>query len=192
LAGEPTTTPGGDNPRVVALPGDGIYRLLRRHHLDPEERLPEFVRLNRAALGPDNLLIAGRSYVLPGRIPMVTEPLFGGARERVLVLDRQLQGAVFYLMNGHGGPDPGGMTERDGHVLCEDEYAYDVTLRLGRRLLEHGATVRFIIRDPNDGIRDDRYLKPDKDEVCHPNQKIPANQLKRLQQRVAAPRRCAA
>jgi N-acetylmuramoyl-L-alanine amidase len=184
--GELTGAEASDGQRVVALQGDGIFRLLRRHGLDPEAYLPEFVRLNRAALGPGNMLIAGRTYELPGRVPVVIEPLFGSARERVLVLDRQLQGAVFYLMSGHGGPDPGGVAERDGHVLCEDEYAYDVVLRLGRRLLEHGATVHFIIRDPNDGIRDERYLKPDQDEVCYPNQPIPANQLERLQQRVAA------
>jgi len=183
-ATRPAETDGGQ--RVVALKGDGVFRLLRRHGLDPELHLPEFEQLNRATLGPGNMLIEGRTYQLPSRVPIVIEPLFGSARERVLVLDRQLLGAVFYLISGHGGPDPGGMGEQNGQTLCEDEYAYDVTLRLGRRLMEHGATVHFIIRDPNDGIRDERFLKPDRDEVCHPDRPIPANQLQRLQQRVAA------
>jgi N-acetylmuramoyl-L-alanine amidase len=44
----------------------------------------------------------------------------------------------------------------------------------------------MITRDPNDGIRDESYLKADKDEVCYPNQVIPLNQIKRLRQRTDA------
>ena len=72
------------------------------------------------------------------------------------------------------------------HILCEDEYAYDVTLRLARNLIQNGATVYMITRDPNDGIRDDSYLKSDYDEICYPNQTIPLNQLRRLRQRTTA------
>jgi N-acetylmuramoyl-L-alanine amidase len=74
----------------------------------------------------------------------------------------------------------------NNQMLCEDEYAYDVTLRLARNLIQHGATVYIIIRDPNDGIRDESYLKPDKDEVCLLKGRIPINQLKRLKQRTEA------
>ena len=70
----------------------------------------------------------------------------------------------------------------NGHELCEDEYAYDVTLRLARNLIEYGATVYMIIVDPTNGIRDDQYLTPDKNEVCYPNNEIPLNQRARLQQ----------
>ena len=71
-------------------------------------------------------------------------------------------------------------------MITEDEYAYDVILRLGRNLIENGATVHFIVIDPNDGIRDEQFLKPDKDEVCNPNLTIPINQVQRLKQRTDA------
>ncbi|HKI89513.1 MAG TPA: N-acetylmuramoyl-L-alanine amidase, partial [Draconibacterium sp.] len=104
----------------------------------------------------------------------------------VEITDNDLKGAIYYLVSGHGGPDPGAMGHYGSHVLCEDEYAYDVTLRLARKLIQHGATVYMITRDPNDGIRDESYLKTDKDEVCYPHQIIPLNQLRRLRQRTAA------
>ncbi len=113
-------------------------------------------------------------------------PIFGSRYEYVPVTDRRLSGYVFYLISGHGGPDPGAIGHHGGHALCEDEYAYDVTLRLGRKLLEHSATVYIIIRDPDDGIRDQRYLPCDRDEVSWPDQPIPVNQLARLQQRTRA------
>ncbi len=112
-------------------------------------------------------------------------PIFGDKYENLVIKDDELKGSVYYLVAGHGGPDPGAIGTYQGNDLCEDEYAYDVTLRLARNLLEHQATVYMIIRD-DDGIRDDAVLKADKDEVCWPNQKIPLNQLTRLQQRVQA------
>ena len=44
----------------------------------------------------------------------------------------------------------------------------------------------MITRDNNDGIRDGAYLKPDKDEVCYPNKRIPLSQLARLRERTKA------
>ncbi len=115
---------------------------------------------------------------------IINEPLFGKVSERVEVIDQRLRGAVFYLVSGHGGPDPGAMGKMGNNILCEDEYAYDVTLRFGRELIRHGAKVYFIIRDPHDGIRDELYLQSSNDEVCYPDQEIPLNQVKRLKQRV--------
>ncbi len=119
-------------------------------------------------------------------VKVITEPLFGKEFERVDVVDQQLKGSVFYLVSGHGGPDPGAMGKIGEQLLCEDEYAYDVTLRFGRELLKHDAKVCFIVRDPHDGIRNELYLKNSKDEVCYPGRDIPLNQLRRLQQRVDA------
>lgn len=113
-------------------------------------------------------------------------PIFGKKYESVELKTSILKGAVYYLVSGHGGPDPGAMGKYAGHVLCEDEYAYDITLRLARNLVENGATVFMITRDPDDGIRDESFLAPDKDEVCFPNKAIPLNQLKRLDQRKEA------
>ncbi|MCB9242008.1 MAG: N-acetylmuramoyl-L-alanine amidase [Flavobacteriales bacterium] len=113
-------------------------------------------------------------------------PIMGKTYEDITITDEELKGCVYYLISGHGGPDPGAMTQKDGEYLCEDEYAYDVTLRLARNLLSHGATVYMITRDENDGIRDEVYLGHDKDETCWFNQKIPINQTARLKQRVDA------
>ncbi len=169
---------------VVAQKGDGIYSLLRRHGLDPEAYLGEFRRLNSGRMGPGDSLVQGHKYQLPGGSREISEPLFGSKYATVERLDDALEGAVIYLVSGHGGPDPGGMGKLDGHTLSEDEYAYDVMLRFGRRLMEHGAKVHFIIKDLNDGIRDERFLRPDADEVSYWGARIPANQKARLQQRV--------
>jgi N-acetylmuramoyl-L-alanine amidase len=113
-------------------------------------------------------------------------PIFGKENEEVEIKDKKLKGCVYYIVSGHGGPDPGAMGKYNGKTITEDEYAYDIALRLAKDLLEHSATVYMIIRDPDDGIRDGKILKPDKDEVCYKNQKIPLNQIKRLNQRVNA------
>lgn len=109
--------------------------------------------------------------------------IFGPQYEKVPLLNRNLKGRVFYLISGHGGPDVGAQGKRAGHTLCEDEYAYDVTLRLLRLLLSHGATAYMIVRDPNDGIRDGEYLNCDKDEEVWGSLEIPVDQRERLQQR---------
>jgi len=113
-------------------------------------------------------------------------PIFGKEYESVELKDRELSGQVYYVVAGHGGPDPGAIGDYQGHKLCEDEYAYDISLRLARNLLEHDATVYMINRDPNDGIRNEAVLKADKDEVCYPDLEMPLNQVRRLNQRVDA------
>lgn len=112
--------------------------------------------------------------------------IYGKNYNEITIKNNNLFGTVYYLMSGHGGPDPGAVSFLGGHQLCEDEYAYDVTLRLAHNLTECGATVYMIIRDPNDGIRDEAFLIGDKDEVCYPDQPIPISQLARLQQSTAA------
>jgi N-acetylmuramoyl-L-alanine amidase len=109
--------------------------------------------------------------------------IFGKKYAEVPLLSKKLEGCVYYIVGGHGGPDPGAMGKRAGHNLCEDEYAYDVSLRLTRLLLSHGATPYLIIRDSTDGIRDAEYLKCDKDEYCWEVMDIPRKQKERLHQR---------
>lgn len=111
-----------------------------------------------------------------------TFPIFGKDHENTPIYTKKLEGQVYYLISGHGGPDPGAIGKKDGHILCEDEYAYDITLRLARNLLQHSATVYLITRD-DDGIRDYEYLDNDKDETVWYNQSIPLNQVRRLKQR---------
>lgn len=88
------------------------------------------------------------------------------------------------MVSGHGGPDPGAMGVYAGKTISEDEYAYDITLRLAKELLAHGAMVYIIIQDENDGIRDERILEIDHDEVAYLGKTIPLNQVARLKQRV--------
>jgi len=187
----------------TAKTGDNVYKILQQNGLTDIDCFEKFVGLNLNLLGKNNTLIIGRKYKLPLQLPlqtdtiqkiqpaapaskMIIEPLFGKALEHVNIVDQRLRGAVFYLVSGHGGPDPGAMGKIGMNVLCEDEYAYDVTLRFGRELLSHGAKIYFIVRDPHDGIRDELFLKNSKDEVCYPDKPIPLNQVERLKQRVDA------
>jgi N-acetylmuramoyl-L-alanine amidase len=110
------------------------------------------------------------------------QPLFGRKYAEYTIVDQALAGACFFLSSGHGGPDCGAIAKVNGYELHEDEYAYDITLRLARNLLQHGATVYIIIQDPKDGIRDDKYLKNSRKETCM-GKPIPWNQMARLQQR---------
>jgi N-acetylmuramoyl-L-alanine amidase len=173
--------------------------MLKQNGLSPKEYMGLFIELNKTKLGKENSLIIGREYRLPIKAKLdsviqIETPvkefvaakkvfeIYGKNYKEVLIRSKELAGTVYYLMSGHGGPDPGAVGFLGGHMLCEDEYAYDVTLRLARNLTERGATVYMIIRDPNDGIRDESFLNPDRDEVCFPDQTIPLSQLARLRQ----------
>lgn len=109
--------------------------------------------------------------------------IFGKDHAHVPLIDNSLKGKIFYIVSGHGGPDSGAVGKRAGNQLCEDEYAYDVALRLCRNLIAHGATAYMITRDPDDGIRSGKYLKHDRDEYCWGNYKLPRSQKTRLFQR---------
>lgn len=110
------------------------------------------------------------------------ESLFGVGQSTYQIISNELAGACFYLVSGHGGPDPGAIGIYQGRQLHEDEYAYDIVLRLGRELMKRGAKVHFIIQDKKDGIRDGRILINSKRETCMGEQ-IPLDQVARLKQR---------
>ena len=112
----------------------------------------------------------------------INEPLFGKQLANVKVTSNRLAGACFYVVSGHGGPDPGAIGKVGKYELHEDEYAYDIALRLARNLMQEGAEVHIIIQDAKDGIRDDSYLSNSKRETCM-GDPIPLNQVQRLQQR---------
>ncbi|MCE5305721.1 N-acetylmuramoyl-L-alanine amidase, partial [bacterium] len=67
------------------------------------------------------------------------ERIFGKKYTQIQKIDNSLNGYVFYIDPGHGGPDPGAIGYKNGQELHEDEYAYDVSLRLARNLMQHGA-----------------------------------------------------
>lgn len=177
-------------------PGDGIEVFLKRHGRSGKKYYKQFLELNARKLKGKKELILGVSYVLPplsdgkeGRHEeekctggVVKQPLFGKKNEKVKVTGSRLKGACFYVVSGHGGPDPGAIGKVNGKELHEDEYAYDVALRLAKMLMQEGAEVRIIIQDPKDGIRDGSYLQNSKRETCC-GDRIPLNQVARLQQR---------
>ena len=189
---------------VKAEKGDGIYSLLRKQGVDPYDHFDDFIVMNLDNLRDSVHLYEGRDYKIPSlkldsvpavdtiqkKTPVIKKiggkvyPIFGEGHETILSKSEKLKGAVYYLVSGHGGPDPGAMAVHGDTKIAEDEYAYDITLRMAKELLSHGATVYIIIRDVNDGIRDDRILKIDHDEVAYPDKTIPLNQVARLKQRV--------
>jgi N-acetylmuramoyl-L-alanine amidase len=196
------TTTVSAQKQDVPRRNEGIHAFLRRHNREGEACFREFIRLNKNKLGKDNTLLKDVNYIIPPEInsegstvdnrnakpapssnaKKLKEPLFGKKYESFDLLDNELAGAEFYLVSGHGGPDCGAIARVAGHDLHEDEYAYDVVLRLARNLMQHGASVKIIIQDKKDGIRDDLYLRNSKTETCM-GKAIPLNQKKRLQQR---------
>lgn len=178
--------------------GEGIHAFLKRYKRTDNEHYKQFIELNKGKFGKNNSLIKDRTYFLPPLSVNKTasnntessakqdavkiNKLFGKKYENFTVKSSKLKGASFYLSSGHGGPDPGAIGKVDGYELHEDEYAYDITLRLARCLLEEGATVYMIIQDAKDGIRDDKYLSNSRRETCM-GSPIPLNQKKRLRQR---------
>jgi N-acetylmuramoyl-L-alanine amidase len=182
-------------PKDTAMPGkgEGIYRFLINNGRDPKIHLDEFIALNKQSLGKNNTLIDGVTYVLPpltaadapppaSNAKKHREPLFGKKYDDYTIQSNRLKGATFYLSSGHGGPDCGAIGIVEGREIHEDEYAYDITLRLARNLMMEGATVHIIIQDKHDGIRDDKFLKNNNRETCG-GEALPLNQRKRLQQR---------
>ena len=178
--------------KVTAVSGDGIHRILQKNGFDPLKFYDEFVRINKKNISASKGLFIGKQYTLPaqpkaGTIVIedktVNYPLFGEKYAKVKLESENLKGATYYLISGHGGPDPGALAKKNGQTIAEDEYAYDVSLRLARKLMSQGAKVYLIIQDKNDGIRDESILKVDYDEVNYPNSKIPRSPKLRLRQR---------
>lgn len=183
--------------------GEGVASFLQRFGYTSRAAQKEFLETNKKKLTRDGGLILGNKYRLPsastkGREKakgkgknkernktQFTEPLFGAGNQKVTVGSHELEGACLYLVGGHGGPDPGAITKVGKRELHEDEYAYDIILRLGRLLMEKGAKVHFIIQDKKDGIRNDRYLPNSNRETCQ-GKPIPLDQVARLQQRCTA------
>lgn len=123
----------------MAVSGDGIHKILIKNGFDPIEYYKEFVRLNKKNISRSNGLFIGKKYTLPAKsaesddtssssAKTINNPLFGKKYAEVPIESTVLKGAVYYLISGHGGPDPGAVGKRNGQTLAEDEYAYDVTL----------------------------------------------------------------
>ena len=188
--------------RAAPRSGEGISAFLQRNKRPGKAYYLEFLELNKKQLRGKQELHLGVKYLLPplksktetaansstssvsaaGSGKTIHEPLFGKELAKVRVTGNRLKGACFYVVSGHGGPDPGAIGKVGKYELHEDEYAYDIALRLARNLMQEGAEVRIIIQDAKDGIRDDSYLSNSKRETCM-GDPIPLNQVQRLQQR---------
>lgn len=170
--------------------GEGLHSFLVRNNLSPGKHKNKFIKLNKGKFGKNYSLLSGVSYKLPDNSISGTsstnkyynETLFGRKYAKFKQESNDLGGAVLYLISGHGGPDPGAIGQYMNKSLHEDEYAYDVTLRLARKLMANGAKVHIIIQDSKDGIRDEEILSVSQRETCM-GKKIPLSQKKRLKQR---------
>lgn len=178
--------------QAVPLKGEGVNAFLNRNNRSGKENYQKFLELNKGKLGKGNSLKAGVRYKLPPSSAPSKQSVAVGKKGKQLLFgpkladytieSDRLKGACFYLVAGHGGPDPGAIGRIGNKELHEDEYAYDIVLRLARALLMEGATVHIIIQDAKDGIRDDQYLDNSKRETCV-GASIPLNQIQRLKQR---------
>lgn len=70
-----------------------------------------------------------------------------------------LRGWHIVIDPGHGGLDPGAIVSvADGNgnplVITEDEYVYDISMRLYRVLVSHGASVSLTVLSPDHHVRD--------------------------------------
>ncbi len=165
--------------------GEGIWSLLRRSGVDPTPTsVNEFKVLNQDVLQGEVSLHTDLNYRIPtsGKADK-NYPIFGPEHASVSIKSDRLEGHVYYIVGGHGGPDPGTLGTYGGKRIAEDEIAYDTSLRLARELLTEGATVHIIVQDPDDGIRDDTYLPADRDEKYLGGKTIVLNQASRLRTR---------
>ena len=97
--------------------GEGITLFLKRHNRTGISYQKQFIELNKNKLGKGNTLRIGVKYTLPplqGKEAVASaikranyEPLFGKELASYKVTSSELKGACFYLVSGHGGPDPG-------------------------------------------------------------------------------------
>lgn len=160
--------------RRVRYNGMSIRSTLRISDYNQAQRIADYNEALRLAGIKSKTIAEDRDLWVPPpqvwqeerrALDFVQMPIFGAKYRLVPIRDYRLKDCVFYLDAGHGGPDPGTSGTYQGKILREDEYAYDVTLRLARLLLQHGATVHLTVKDPNDGIRDAHFLERDADEV---------------------------
>ncbi len=83
---------------------------------------------------------------------------FAGSVEQLPPLSSALKGWNFVLDPGHGGLDPGAVVQvMDGNgnkvYVVEDEYVYDITLRVYVLLCRHGAQAELTLLSPNHLLR---------------------------------------
>lgn len=86
--------------------------------------------------------------MLAAAIPLSAQP-----KTKVKPTPKPLSGWVVVLDPGHGGHDPGSSGNFNGQRVVEDEYVYDVSLRVNRLLRSMGALSFLTIKDRKTGVR---------------------------------------
>ena len=164
------------------------YLLPEKHDTIKPEHVVVIDTVPQLCIKPDSLIVA--DSVPPACVTDTTTSPMPQVKMELRIADTikgtALKGAIFYLIAGHGGPDPGATSYVDGVMISEDEYAYDITLRLARCIEEQSGKVYMIIDDPDDGIRDGRILKIDYDEYFYPGFEISRDKNRRLVERADA------
>ena len=174
------------NSKIVWVPYHELHCMGTQVSIDQQVVLSKSIETSKKQKGNVTFASKGANGKETGRSSGRKFTIFGSKYENVPLISSELAGKVFYLVGGHGGPDPGAMGKKNGRTICEDEYAYDVTLRLARLLLQHGATAYMVTRDDNDGIRDDTFLECDSDERYWGSRTtMPLKQVARLRHRSA-------
>jgi len=179
-----TDAKSSDNRKQFLLAGVGSTAKSERLVAERKLTSSEVIALNSANVSEKSSMVGSAIRVSSKSFKV---PLFGQLYEKVDLKSENLKKQVFYIVPGHGGPDPGAMAKNvEGkYTICEDEYAYDVSLRLAKNLMENGAMVYVIVEDKNDGIRDEQFLDCDTDETIFGGSKISASQKKRLKQGIS-------
>lgn len=164
------------------------YILPPKHEIAEPEHVVIIDTVPQLCIKPDSVHVADSSpQVVVPEVPAKPKPQVKmELRIADTIKGTALKGAVFYLIAGHGGPDPGATSYVDGVMISEDEYAYDITLRLARCIEEQSGKVYLIIDDPDDGIRDEKILKIDYDEYYYPGFEISRDKNQRLLERAEA------
>ena len=158
--------PGIDPGTAAAAPEVALAAVKpERPPQGPRDDIPRFGEYfysrPKADSQPDNTYWEGAdaSAMTDYRRALKVLDLFERNLETLPRLSSSLAGWHIVIDPGHGGLDPGAIvTVKDGAgnplTVTEDEYAYDVSLRMYRALHRHGASVSLTILSPDHQIRE--------------------------------------
>ena len=149
-------TPGAGDPREIALAAVSTAPALTALPREYEY----FYAAPRAPRQPDVSYWEGStaSSSVDFRRAKKVMDLFLAEIGSTVPLSSALKGWHIVIDPGHGGLDPGAIVSvKDGNgnqaVVTEDEYVYDIALRLYRFLTLHGASVSLTVIAPDHHIR---------------------------------------
>ena len=151
---------------IVAMRCDKILKSFRGFQKIPADNGPYYGRGPTAILQESASYYEGSSLSLHRSYQQATK-LWGAFDQAIGEMGRlsnHLKGWHFVLDPGHGGLDPGAVVEHvddNGNraYVVEDEYVYDVALRVYMMLRMHGADVTMTLLSPNHLIRSSNLIE---------------------------------